>query len=83
LNAFSQMLTKITANTALIAGLDDNPGYDSHQYSDATNSRHGCSSTTSITEDEEIEINVAGDRDSRHVPQPVIKTSAPLHLEGR
>ena len=43
LNAFSQMLTKVTVETALNAELDDHLGYEKHQESSSENSRNGCS----------------------------------------
>ena len=73
LNAFSQMLTKITVETALNAELDDHLGYDKHQQSDSENSRNGSSSKTLITEDGEIEVDVPRDRDSCFEPQLVKK----------
>ena len=51
LNAFSQMLTKITVETALNAELDEHLGYDKHHQSPAENSRNGFSSKKLITED--------------------------------
>jgi len=43
---FSQMLTRITVETALNAELDDHLGYDEHQKMTTRNSRNGHSSKT-------------------------------------
>ena len=56
LNAFSQMLTKITVEAALNAELDEHLGYDRHQASDAENSRIGYSSKILKTEDGQFEM---------------------------
>ena len=58
LNAFSQMLTKITVETVLNAELDEHLGYDKHQESVSGNSRNGYSSKTLITEDGPFEVDV-------------------------
>ena len=55
LNAFSQLLTKVTVETALNAELDDHLGYDKHQDSSSGNSRNGYSGKTLITEDGSFE----------------------------
>ena len=73
LNAFSQMLTKVTVETALNAELDDHLGYEKHQESSSENSRNGCSSKTLMTEDGEIEVDIPRDRDSSFEPQLVKK----------
>lgn len=73
LNAFSQMLTKVTVETALNAELDDHLGYDKHQESSSENSRNGISSKRLITEDGEIEVDIPRDRDSSFEPQLVKK----------
>jgi len=58
LSDFSQMLTKITVETALSAELNDHLGYDKHQPSSADNSRNGYSSKTLITEDGSFDIDI-------------------------
>ena len=73
LNAFSQMLTKVTVETVLNAELDDHLGYDKHQESSSENSRNGISSKRLITEDGEIEVDIPRDRDSSFEPQLVKK----------
>jgi putative transposase len=57
LSDFSQMLTKITVETALGAELNDHLGYDKHQPSSTNNSRNGYSSKTLITEDGSFEVD--------------------------
>jgi len=73
LNAFSQMLTKVTVETALNAELDEHLGYDKHQDSLSDNSRNGFSSKKLITEDGSFEVDVPRDRDSSFEPQLVKK----------
>lgn len=73
LNAFSQMLTKITVETALNAELDDHLGYDKHQDSPTENSRNGFSSKKLITEDGSFDVDIPRDRDSSFEPQLVKK----------
>jgi len=70
---FSQMLTKITVETALSAELDDHLGYDKHQPSSANNSRNGYSSKRLITEDGSFEIDIPRDRAGDFEPQLVKK----------
>ena len=62
LSDFSQMLTKITVETALGAELNDHLGYDKHQPSSTNNSRNGYSSKTLITEDGSFEVDIPRDR---------------------
>jgi transposase-like protein len=62
LSDFSQMLTKITVETALGAELKDHLGYDKHQPSSTNNSRNGYSSKTLITEDGSFEVDIPRDR---------------------
>jgi len=73
LSDFSQMLTKITVETALGAELDDHLGYDRHQPSSTRNNRNGYSSKTLITEDGSFEIDIPRDRDGDFEPQLVKK----------
>jgi len=53
------MLTKITVEAALNAGLDDHLGYERHQRANANNSRNGF---TSKTEEGEFELNTPRER---------------------
>ncbi len=73
LSDFSQMLTKITVETALGAELNDHLGYDKHQSSSANNSRNGYSSKTLITEDGSFEIDIPRDRAGDFEPQLIKK----------
>ncbi len=73
LNAFNQMLTKITIEAALNAELDEHLGYDKYQQSDTENSRNGFSRKTLKTEDGQFEVTIPRDRDSSFEPQLVSK----------
>ena len=73
LNAFSQMLTKITVEAALNAELDEHLGYGKYQQSDGENSRNGFSSKTLKTEDGQFEVAIPRDRNSSFEPQLVSK----------
>jgi len=73
LNAFSQMLTKITVEAALNAELDEHLGYGKYQQSAVENSRNGFSQKTLKTEDGRFEVNIPRDRDSSFEPQLVGK----------
>lgn len=73
LNAFSQMLTKITVEAALNAELDEHLGYGKYQQSDTDNSRNGFSCKTLKTEDGQFEVAIPRDRDSSFEPQLVSK----------
>jgi putative transposase len=73
LNAFSQMLTKITVETALNAELDDHLGYDKHQDFPTENTRNGFSSKKLITEDGSFDVDIPRDRESSFEPQLVKK----------
>lgn len=73
LNAFSQMLTKITVEAALNAELDEHLGYSRHQASGNSNSRNGYTSKTLRTEDGQFELNTPRDREGSFEPQLVKK----------
>jgi transposase-like protein len=73
LNAFSQMLTKITVEAALNAELDEHLGYSKYQQSDTDNSRNGFSSKTLKTEDGQFEAAIPRDRNGSFEPQLVSK----------
>jgi putative transposase len=73
LSDFSQMLTKITVETALGAELDDHLGYYKHQPSSVDNSRNGYSSKTLITEDGSFEVDIPRDRAGNFEPKLVKK----------
>jgi len=70
---FSQMLRKITIETALNAELDDHLGYSKHEKSDVQNSRNGHSRKTLQTEDGTFELNTPRDRDGSFEPELVKK----------
>jgi transposase-like protein len=69
LNAFSQMLAKITVEAALNAELDEHLGYGKYRQSDTENCRNGFSSKTLKTEDGQFEVAIPRDRDSSFEPQ--------------
>lgn len=74
LSDFSQMLTKITVETALGAELDDHLDHDKqHQPSSADNSRNGYSSKTLIMEDGSFEVDIPRDRAGHFEPKLVKK----------
>jgi len=73
LSDFSRMLKKVPVEAALGAELDDHLGYDKHQSSHGSNSRHGHSSKTLYTDDGVIDIDVSRDRNSSFEPQLVKK----------
>jgi len=57
LNQFRQMLTKITAETALNAELEDHLGFSKGEQSDTGNNRNGYTSKTLQTEDGQFELD--------------------------
>lgn len=73
LSDFSQILTKITIETALNAELSDHLGYDKHQPSPSANSRNGHSSKKLITEDGSFEVDIPRDRTGDFEPQLIKK----------
>jgi transposase-like protein len=73
LNAFSQMLTKITVEAALNAELDEHLGYSKYQQTEMGDNRNGFSQKTLKTEDGQFEVNIPRDRDSSFEPQLVSK----------
>ncbi len=73
LNEFSQMLRKITIETALNAELDDHLGYGRHEKSKAQNSRNGHGSKNLQTEDGTFELNTPRDRQGSFEPELVKK----------
>lgn len=73
LSEFSQMLTKITVETALNAELDAHLGYDKHQPSTTENSRNGYSSKTLKTEEGQFAVDIPRDRNSDFEPQLIKK----------
>jgi len=73
LSDFSQMLTKVTIETALGAELDEHLGYDKHQPSSTDNSRNGYSSKRLITEDGSFSVDIPRDRAGNFEPRLVKK----------
>ena len=73
LDAFRQMLTKVTVEAALNAELDDHLGYDKNTQSSNTNSRNGKSRKTVKTEAGQFELETPRDRDGSFDPQLVQK----------
>jgi len=73
LNAFRQMLTKVTVEAALNAELDEHLGYDKHAQSTNANNRNGKSRKTVKTEAGQFELETPRDRDGSFEPQLVQK----------
>ena len=73
LDAFRQMLTKVTVEAALNAELDEHLGYDKHAQSTNTNNRNGKSRKTIKTEAGQFELETPRDRDGSFEPQLVQK----------
>ena len=73
LDAFRQILTKVTVEAALNAELDEHLGYDKHTQSSNTNSRNGKSRKTVKTEVGQFELETPRDRDGSFEPQLVQK----------
>lgn len=78
LNELTQMLTKITIETALNAELDDHLGYGKHEVSFSENSRNGYTSKTIQTENGQFEIDTPRDRKGDFEPQLVKKNQRRL-----
>lgn len=73
LDAFRQMLTKVTVEAALNAELDEHLGYDKHAQSTNANNRNGKSRKTVKTEAGQFELETPRDRDGSFEPQLVQK----------
>ncbi|EAP9281383.1 TPA: IS256 family transposase [Salmonella enterica subsp. diarizonae] len=73
LNQFSRMLTKLTAETALNAGLTDHLGHEKNAPKTGSNTRNGYSSKTVLCDDGEIELNTPRDRENTFEPQLIKK----------
>ncbi|SQI76700.1 transposase IS1113 [Salmonella enterica subsp. houtenae serovar Houten] len=67
LNQFSRMLTKLTVETALNAGLTDHLGHEKNVPKKGSNTRNGYSSKTLLCESERITGDVAGRKRRREV----------------
>ncbi|HIG43933.1 MAG TPA: hypothetical protein EYQ14_25885 [Gammaproteobacteria bacterium] len=79
---FSQMLMKITVETALSATLDNHLGYGKHRSSSAGNSRNGYSSKALITQADSFEVDIPRDRAADFEPKLVKKTPNPVFDSG-
>ena len=73
LNQFSRMLTKLTVETALNAGLTDHPGHEKNAPKKGSNTRNGYSSKTLLCDDGEIELSTPRDRENTFEPQLIKK----------
>ncbi|URG52073.1 IS256 family transposase [Pectobacterium quasiaquaticum] len=73
LNQFSQMLTKLTVETALNAELTDHLGHAKNAPKKGSNTRNGYSSKTLLCDDGEIELNTPRDRENTFEPQLIKK----------
>ena len=73
LNAFSQMLTKITVEAALNAELESHLGYSKHDETPSENCRNGYSSKQIKTEDGTFELEPPRDRHGDFEPQLIKK----------
>ncbi|PKB90730.1 transposase [Ewingella americana] len=73
LNAFSRMLTKLTVETALNAGLTDHLGHEKNAPKSGSNTRNGYSSKTLLCDDGEIELSTPRDRENTFEPQLIKK----------
>ena len=70
---FSQTLSKITAEAALNAELDDRLGYEKGYPKISSNSRNGYTSKTIKTEDGQFELDTPRDRNGDFEPQLIKK----------
>jgi transposase-like protein len=74
----SQLLTKLTVETALGAEMEEHLGYGRHERSDIGNYRNGHSSKRLIGDHGEVEIDVPRDRYSKFEPQLIQKGQSRL-----
>jgi len=78
ISSLSQLLTKLTVETALGAEMEEHLGYGHHERSDTNNHRNGYSRKRLIGDHGEVEIDVPRDRDSRFEPQLIQKGQSRL-----
>jgi len=78
ISSLSQILTKLTVETALGAEMEEHLGYGRHERSDIDNHRNGHSSKRLIGDHGEIDIDVPRDRHSRFEPQLIQKGQSRL-----
>jgi len=78
ISSLSQILTKLTVETALGAEMEEHLGYGHHERNDASNHRNGYSRKRLIGDHGEVEIDVPRDRHSRFEPQLIQKGQSRL-----
>jgi len=78
ISSLSQLLTKLTVETALVAEMEDHLGYGRHERSLIENYRNGHSSMRLIGDHGEVEIDVPRDRHSTFEPQLIQKGQSRL-----
>jgi len=78
ISSLSQLLTKLTVETALGAEMEEHLGYGRHERSDIANHRNGHSRKRLIGDHGEVEIDVPRDRHSRFEPQLIQKGQSRL-----
>jgi len=69
ISSLSQILTKLTVETALGAEMEDHLGYVRHERNDIDNHRNGYSRKRLIGAHGEVDIEVPRDRHSKFEPQ--------------
>jgi len=74
----SQLLTKLTVETALGAEMEEHLGYGRHERSDIGNYRNGHSSKRLIGDHGDVEIEIPRDRHSKFEPQLIQKGQSRL-----
>ncbi|CAI1142423.1 Transposase and inactivated derivatives [Serratia proteamaculans] len=72
-NAFSRMLTKLTVETVLNAGLTAPLGHEKDAPKAGSNTRNGYSAKTLLWDEGEIELNTPRDRENTFEPQLIKK----------
>jgi len=78
ISSLSQLLTKLTVETALGAEMEDHLGYGRHERSIIENHRNGHSSKRLIGDHGEVDIDVPRDRHSTFEPQLIQKGQSRL-----
>jgi len=78
ISSLSQLLTKLTVETALGAEMEDHLGYGRHERSGTVNHRNGYSNKRLIGDHGEVDIEVPRDRHSRFEPQLIQKGQSRL-----
>jgi transposase-like protein len=78
ISSLSQLLTKLTVETALGAEMEEHLGYGRHERSDIGNHRNGHSRKRLIGDHGEVDIDVPRDRHSSFEPQLIQKGQSRL-----